>query len=59
MGDVTMALAPAPAHTLPGVGAFVLQIHLCIAAGLVGGEGFAVNASLIEADANYCGDLHS
>jgi hypothetical protein len=51
-----MALAPAPAHTLPGVGAFVLQ---CIAAELVGGEGFAVDASLIEADADYCGDLHS
>jgi hypothetical protein len=26
MGDVTMAWAPAPAHTLLGVGAFVLQI---------------------------------
>jgi hypothetical protein len=28
MGDVTMAWAPAPAHTLLGVGAFVLETDL-------------------------------
>ena len=29
-----------------------LVVETCIAAGLVGGEGFAVDASLIAADAN-------
>jgi len=29
-------------------------VSACIAAGLVGGEGFAVDASLIAADANKC-----
>jgi transposase len=28
------------------------MVERCIAEGLVGGEGFAVDASLIEADAN-------
>ncbi len=31
---------------------FERVVGSCIAAGLVGGEGFAVDASLIEADAN-------
>ena len=31
---------------------FELVVGTCIAAGLVGGEGFAVDASLIQADAN-------
>jgi hypothetical protein len=31
---------------------FERVVAACIAAGLVGGEGFAVDASLIEADAN-------
>lgn len=31
---------------------FERVVGTCIAAGLVGGEGFAVDASLIEADAN-------
>ena len=31
---------------------FECVVGACIAAGLVGGEGFAVDASLIEADAN-------
>ena len=33
---------------------FERVVTSCIAAGLVGGEGFAVDASLIEADANKC-----
>jgi len=33
-------------------GVFERVVEACIAAGLVGGEGFAVDASLIEADAN-------
>ena len=33
---------------------FERVVGACIAAGLVGGEGFAVDASLIEADANKC-----
>src|SRR5215470_7373355 len=33
---------------------FERVVGTCIAAGLVGGEGFAVDASLIEADANKC-----
>ena len=32
--------------------AFERVVEACIAAGLVGGEGFAVDASLIAADAN-------
>ena len=31
---------------------FERVVEACIAAGLVGGEGFAVDASLIQADAN-------
>ena len=31
---------------------FERVVSACMAAGLVGGEGFAVDASLIEADAN-------
>ena len=31
---------------------FERVVEACIASGLVGGEGFAVDASLIEADAN-------
>jgi transposase len=31
---------------------FERVVEACIEAGLVGGEGFAVDASLIEADAN-------
>jgi transposase len=34
------------------IGREVQVVEACIAAGLVGGEGFAVDASLIEADAN-------
>src|SRR5271166_469343 len=33
---------------------FERVVAACIAAGLVGGEGFAVDASLIQADANKC-----
>jgi transposase len=35
--------------------AFERVVEACIKAGLVGGEGFAVDASLIAADANKCG----
>jgi len=35
--------------------AFERIVEACIKAGLVGGEGFAVDASLIAADANKCG----
>jgi transposase len=31
---------------------FERVVEACIAAGLVGGEGFAVDASLVQADAN-------
>ncbi|MFM1816129.1 MAG: hypothetical protein RLZ98_2824 [Pseudomonadota bacterium] len=37
--------------------AFERIVASCIAAGLVGGNGFAVDASLIEADANKCRSL--
>jgi hypothetical protein len=33
-------------------------VEACIAAGLVGGEGFAVDASLIQADAKLAANLH-
>jgi transposase len=33
---------------------FERVVRVCIAAGFVGGDGFAVDASLIEADANKC-----
>jgi transposase len=33
---------------------FERAVETCIAAGLVGGKGFAVDASLIAADANKC-----
>ena len=36
---------------------FERVVASCIGAGLVGGEGFAVDASLIEADANKCRSL--
>ncbi len=38
---------------------FERVVGACIAAGLVGGEGFAVDASLIEADANKCRSIPS